>query len=142
MKSWISGFMAGEGSFYITRRGKYARPRFCLNLDASDISILYEMRAELDNIGTIHAYKRTTTLRKNSPTAYWHIGSKQDLQRLVTHLDEYPLRAIKEEDYLLWRKAVVIYVVDKPNYDNIAYIKSELAELRQTRRDAAVQSIR
>lgn len=137
MKDWISGFIAGEGSFFITRQGKYVRPRFCLNLDASDTIIIHKMRNELDGIGTVHSYLRDTNLRKNSPTVYWHISSKQDLLRLVKHLDEYSLRSIKAEDYVVWRKAVIEYIKDKPKYDTIAHFKKELTVLRNKRRSTA-----
>ena len=40
----------------------------------------------------------------------WYVTSKRDLARLVAYFDQFPLRAKKARDYVLWREAVAIYL--------------------------------
>lgn len=139
---WLAGFIDGEGSLNIAPRGQ---PRFSLKLRDDDTSLIQDIHIFL-GVGTVHKSKCCPpTSKYYSPNANPQIrldviGS--DNKKLVSLLDEFPLRSKKSRDYVIWKKAVEIYsgslfnrwsdaALKKKRYDELMLLKLELENIRK-----------
>jgi hypothetical protein len=104
---WVwSGLIDGEGSFTIivdknkTRKlGWRVQLKFQLGLHIRDLNLLYLLREYLGGIGSIH-------LARNREMANYSIDSIEDLNKLISHFEKYPLLTQKAADLLLFKQAV------------------------------------
>lgn len=106
---WLAGFIAGEGCFRIHKGkgGGYYATHFTLKLRDDDTSVLQGI---VDTTGIGHL-KPDTNRSGNSHTAMvWTVQSKAECLKLVALLDQFPLRAKKARDYVVWREAVEFWV--------------------------------
>nr|YP_010424038.1 hypothetical protein NQV51_mgp17 [Aspergillus sclerotioniger]USH57637.1 hypothetical protein [Aspergillus sclerotioniger] len=109
-----SGLIDGEGSFTIVivkskvRKlvpspmrgdGWRAELKFQIGLHTKDLNVLYLLQQYLDGVGSIH-------LASNRNIVNYSIDSIGGLNKLVSHLDKYPLLTQKSADFLLFKKAV------------------------------------
>lgn len=109
---WLAGFIAGEGCFRIHKGkgGGYYATHFTLKLRNDERPILEEIVART-GIGHL---KADDTCRGNAqPTLVWTVQSKAECLKLVTLLDQFPIRARKARDYAIWREAVHFWVNQK-----------------------------
>ena len=102
----LSGLIDGEGSFSIivdinrTRLlGWRVQLKFQLGLHTKDLNLLYLLQEYLGGIGSIH-------LARNRDIVNYSIDSIKDLNKLVIHLEKYPLLTQKAADFLLFKQAV------------------------------------
>ena len=103
-----SGLIDGEGSFSIIvdkvqsrKLGWRVQLKFQLGLHTKDYNLLYLLKKYLGNIGSIH-------LSKNREIANYSIDSIKDLNKLIIHLDNYPLLTQKAADLILFKQAMVL----------------------------------
>ncbi|CBX89987.1 hypothetical protein LEMA_P124050.1 [Plenodomus lingam JN3] len=68
-------------------------------LHTKDLNLLCLLQQYLGGIGSIH-------LASNRDVVNYSIDSTKDLNKLITHLEEYPLLTQKASDFLLFKKAV------------------------------------
>lgn len=101
-----SGLIDGEGSFSIIVDRNKARKlgwrvqlKFQIGLNSKDLNLLYLLQQHLGGIGSIH-------LARNRDIVNYSIDSIQDLNKLIFHLEKYPLLTQKAADFLLFKKAV------------------------------------
>ena len=101
-----SGLIDGEGSFGITidrnktrKLGWRAQLKFQIGLHTKDLNLLYLLQQYLGGIGSIH-------LAKNREIVNYSIDSIEDLNKLIIHLEKYPLLTQKAADFLLFKQAV------------------------------------
>lgn len=101
-----SGLIDGEGSFSIivdrnkTRKlGLRAQLKFQIGLHTKDLNLLYLLQQHLGGIGSIY-------LARNRDIVNYSIDSIEDLNKLIIHLEKYPLLTQKAADFLLFKKAV------------------------------------
>ena len=101
-----SGLIDGEGSFSIivdvnkTRiLGWRVQLKFQLGLHTKDLNLLYMLQQYLGGIGSIH-------LARNREIVNYSIDSIKDLNKLIIHLEKYPLLTQKAADFLLFKQAV------------------------------------
>ena len=107
-----SGLIDGEGSFSIivdrnkTRKlGWRVQIKFQIGLHTKDLNLLYLLQQYLGGIGSIH-------LAQSREIVNYSIDSIEDLNKLILHLEKYPLLSKKAADFLLF-KQVVKLVNDK-----------------------------
>ena len=101
-----SGLIDGEGSFSIivdknkTRKlGLRVQLKFQIGLHTKDLNILNLLQEYLGGLGSIH-------LAKNREIVNYSIDSIEDLNKLVIHLEKYPLLTQKLGDFLLFKQAI------------------------------------
>lgn len=101
-----SGLIDGEGSFSIIvdknkmrKLGWRVQLKFQIGLDTKDLNLLYLLQQYLGSIGFIH-------LARNREIVNYSIDSIEDLNKLILHLEKYPLLTQKVADFLLFKKAV------------------------------------
>jgi hypothetical protein len=73
--------------------------KFQIGLDTKDLNLLYLLQQHLGGIGSIH-------LARNRDIVNYSIDSIEDLNKLIFHLEKYPLLTQKAADFLLFKKAV------------------------------------
>jgi hypothetical protein len=136
---WFAGFADGEGNFDVrpAANGRSYTCRFAIGLRADDLPILEEI-VRMTGLGSIRLQDGGAGEQKRQ--ARWSVERKEHLARLVEIFDRFPLRAKKARDYVLWRRAVVLWlgVRSRRRHDwfEIAAIS---AELRAQRRFAPVE---
>lgn len=101
-----SGLIDGEGSFGITvdrnktrKLGWRALLKFQIGLHTKDLYLLYLLQQYLGGIGSIH-------LAQKREIVNYSIDSIEDLNKLIIHLEKYPLLTQKAADFLLFKQAV------------------------------------
>jgi hypothetical protein len=101
-----SGLIDGEGSFSIivdknkTRKlGWRVQLKFQIGLHTKDLNLLYLLQEYLGGIGSIH-------LLRNREIVNYSIDSIENLNKLVSHFDKYPLLTQKAADLLLFKQAM------------------------------------
>lgn len=101
-----SGLIDGEGSFSIivdtskTRiLGWRVQLKFQIGLHTKDLNLLYQLQHYLGDVGSIH-------LARNRHIAHYSIDSYKDLNKLIIHLEKYPLLTQKAADFILFKQAV------------------------------------
>lgn len=104
-----SGLIDGEGSFTIVidknkarKLGWRAQLKFQIGLHKKDLNILCLLQQYLGGIGSIHS-------TSNRDVVNYSIDSIKDLDKLIIHLEKYPLLTQKAADFILFKKAVGLF---------------------------------
>lgn len=103
--AWFAGFADGEACFVIARRTERSggfSVRFQLTLRVDDIAVLERLNETFG--GTL----RVRPHPQGRPQAHWIVCAKRDLAKLVDYFEDFPLRAKKAKDCLIWCRAVRI----------------------------------
>ena len=104
---WLSGFVAGEGCFYLgwARLKTYPRPKaiFTIQLRADDIEILQQIRSYFGCGKPIRVNKR----KASKPVSAYSVNTNADAYNIICpHFTKFPLLAKKQHDFLIWKEAV------------------------------------
>ena len=101
-----SGLIDGEGSFsIIVDKNKTRQPnwrvqlKFQIGLHTKDLNLLILLQQHLGGIGSIHLAQKRNIVN-------YSIDSIGDLNKLILHLEKYPLLTQKAVDFLLFKQAV------------------------------------
>jgi hypothetical protein len=118
LEPWfVTGFVEGEGAFTFSRSGRQLALYFALKRPAADRSLLEEIQAFFGGAGRLYAV--------GEGTVYYRVCRREELARVVTHFDRYPLRGEKAEAYRIWREMVALkQAFRRPEREKLA----ELAE--------------
>lgn len=110
--NWLSGLVDGEGCFVLgwnepsrDRTTRVPLARFSIQLRADDYRILEAIKS-FWGCGTTHL---RTKVSQRSPAYAYIVSSKSSLHNiLVPHFEKYPLRAKKQRDFVIWKRAVAL----------------------------------
>ena len=101
-----SGLIDGEGSFSVIvdrnkkrKLGWRVQIKFQIGLHTKDLNLLYLLQQYLSGIGSIH-------LALNQEIVNYSIDSIEDLNKLIVHLEKYPLLSQKAADFFLFKQVV------------------------------------
>lgn len=110
---FISGFVAGEGTFTKTKRPSgTTRYRFCIQLARDDSDIIYDMQ-EVFECGSVNEYGPRRSNEKGS-VSYQINGFGQIFNRVIPFFDEYGFySARKQRQYNSWRDSAMNEVQDR-----------------------------
>lgn len=112
--AWLSGFTDGEGCFRLK-----ADPRtvgnhlqlcaeFCIGLRADDVETLHLIRSYL-SCGRIYVDQRYYTAQQTAPKSTYRVSRTRELiERVIPHFDNFPLVAKKKRDFAIWREGVLL----------------------------------
>lgn len=104
---WISGFTAGDGSFYVNLRASISAV-YAFHLDIRDASVLHRI-AEHFGFGKVSTSSGKGIINDSS---HFKVGAIKDLTVLINHFDRYPLslhgEGMKHQDFLVWKAIVEI----------------------------------
>jgi hypothetical protein len=111
--NWISGFTDGEGCFTIsvirnptTRFGKQIFPEFVVTQSAKSLTALQNIK-KFFHCGSIVLNKRYDN--HNEDLYRYCVRSISDLQnRIIPFFDEFSLRTYKKNDFLIFKKVVLM----------------------------------
>lgn len=103
---WLSGFTDAEGCFTLRRTSERCITRFSIEMRSDDEPILKSIKAFLGDRGAITS--RQVRRQWNPQLAYAIGGIKDIYDVLVPQFDEFPLRAKKANDYMIWRRGAIL----------------------------------
>lgn len=141
-ENWFAGFAAGEGCFTITKRTDSGGivVGFQIKLRDDDAAILFECQRRFG--GTVVYIHEKNPKWGNQVT--WRVRDTQECVRLVGIFDKCPLRAKKQDDFLIWREAVLLRativkhlgnektkLANSPIWDKMAVLKQQLEQGRK-----------
>ena len=97
---WFTGFIDGEGNFYIgIRTDKSIYFNFTIKLHVDDLNALNFIESRL-NCGSVQILKKEST-------AYFRVGGVNQIRDILIPLfEKFPLNGIKYLDYLAFKKAI------------------------------------
>ena len=120
---WLVGFVEGDGSFSVSRNGKYVKYTFSIELSIEDIALLYKVKNLLGNVGG----SITQRTRKGITTARFKIEAKEQLKSVILPIFEtYPMLITKHYDFLFFKECLlknITYSKDIPYYERPAVIR-------------------
>ncbi len=126
---WFAGFTDGEGCFSIDKIRISYICKFTIALRVDDMPILEEIRARFQ-IGEVYHLKPRNQSRA---AAILRVARMDDVLKLVSILNRYPLRAKKRNDYIIWRDAVALWTGRRGHHAMTSRgphpVQSRLAEL-------------
>nr|QJQ35070.1 LAGLIDADG endonuclease [Fusarium acutatum] len=98
---FITGFTDAEGSFKVhleKNQDKWrVRPRFQIKLDIRDLSLLKEIKAYFNHIGSINIYNKECVYK---------VRSLNEVAIIISHFDKYILMSQKRADFDLFKLIV------------------------------------
>lgn len=105
---YITGFVDGEGCFSISifkdsRRltGWQVKPIFSISLHNRDLKLLEAIKRTF-NVGKIYKH--------GINSSQYRVSSLSNIQVIIKHFDQYPLRTQKQGDYILFKEAVNLII--------------------------------
>jgi len=119
--SWLSGIIDGEGCFRIQKPSKTSglglsksfAPVFTLSIRLDDRNIIDEIFRILETSKSLHIDSRTGDSNGPNANPAYKINIR-DLPclafRLIPILERYPLRSKKQNDFILFKQAVNIFL--------------------------------
>lgn len=133
-RSWIAGFIDGEGCLWIISNGSGSMVcGLTVELRGDDVAILRRIQAEL---GAGRVYVRKSPSR-TFEAAYWIVARKADALTLAEFFDTFPLQAKKRRDMEVWCRAVRLHqkvTRGRDNTETIRQIEECKALLEEGRR--------
>lgn len=103
---WVSGFTAGDGSFYVSTTSDEKRKRirafYQIGLDARDILILQKIQSFFKNIGQIKHDSRNNNY-------IYQVARISDLVNVILpHFINYPLQGDNSRKNLIWADIITL----------------------------------
>ncbi len=128
---WLAGFTDGEGHFgiYENGNGKKTLPRaeFRIKLRQDDEPILKLIQKNL-GVGKIYPAR----YKQHHNQAAYTVTRRRDLLRIIQLFDKYPLKSKKQQDYAIWRQAVVeLNKPIPPKKEHLLTLADQLRDVRK-----------
>ena len=107
--AFLGGFIAGEGSFVVSRR----RFGFYVRVAARDAPVLEALKSAL-GIGSI-SYAEPRDPRWQPQAAFAATGRRQNIEVTVPFMERWlPSHTHKYSQYVVWRDALIADVASRP----------------------------
>lgn len=107
---WVNGFIAGDGSFYIsTKKNEYYlfTPFLSITLLIRDKLLIEKIQEFFSGIGSVY-------IEKNKLTVQWKVFKLDQILTIVNHFEKYPLLGFKLYNYNIWLK--IVNIINKKNH--------------------------
>lgn len=99
------------------------QPRFLVLLRADDLAVLETLQRRFG--GTL-AFRPAVEGNPSRPRWQWTVSSGVDMAALVAYFDRFPLRAKKQRDYAVWRRAIGVYLEQGGRAPELAQLREAL----------------
>lgn len=104
--AWLSGFVAGEGSFSLTMRRDCPRAAFNMQLRSDDAAVLHLIQSYW-MCGGVYLINRKDDGRIRNQAVSLTVYKHEHLETiLIPHFEMFPLFAKKARDFDWWKKGV------------------------------------
>ncbi len=104
--AWLSGFVAGEGTFILSMRKKAPRASFAIVLRCDDAEILHLIQSYWQ-CGSIYTIRRKKNAHLHKPEVKIEVFRHDQLENvLIPHFERFPLFAKKRRDFEIWKEGV------------------------------------
>lgn len=141
---WLAGIADGEGSFCVRRSARkdgYVewQPSFTIGLRADDEDILRQCR-EFAGAGRLKYYSERTSSRgiRSRPRIDWECRTHGDCMKIVRLFEQYPLRAKKRKDFIVWAEIVRYLLATRGSRDggrrDVSVVEAMVLRLREGRK--------
>ena len=121
---YITGLCEGEGSFTFSRSGRHIGLYFAVKLTKADEKLLYGIY-EFFGVGKIYNVKPLIPGKFSGYTkasVYYRITKTSELESVIMHFDQYPLKGEKAKRYRIWKE---LFLLKKKNFKRIKWKKEE-----------------
>jgi len=108
---YVTGFVEGEGCFTYSRSGPRLALYFAIKLTGADAELLRAFQEFFRGIGRIYRVAPRTPRHRSGFTkaaAYYRVCRCDELVKVVSHFDAYPLHGAKTSSYRIWRQMVLL----------------------------------
>ena len=104
--NWISGFIEGDGSFYITLNSKsrYVYLRMAIHLHIREEFLLIKIQQYFGGLGSIYTHKGNNSVELK-------VFKRSDLISVMTRLDPYLLMGFRSHGFSIWKE--IFYLVEE-----------------------------
>jgi len=137
-KSWLSGFIDGEGCFacvisYKRIKDKeylHFNPMFVISLRSDDVEAIEKIQQYLGGkISFVQIDKEN-----QGDQVRLSIQGCYNCQKVINHIDKYPLIAKKRNDYIIWKKIIRLLKAKEHLKGNRQYILNLIEHLRNSKK--------
>lgn len=132
--AWFSGLIDGEGCFLID---KNLQCKFRISM-RNDDSPMLKMIADKLGFGYYRQIQRAayyTGGNWHKPTSAYAVTSVRECKLLVQLLDEHPLKSKKQNDYKVWRQAVLeaerLFQIKRADRTLLSRLREEIKIVRK-----------
>jgi hypothetical protein len=114
MDPWyVTGLVEGAGSFTYSRTDRNIVPYFALKLGREASRMLEEVQAYFGGLGRVysvpaHPLPPVDRRRSLGRSHYFRVTRVDELDRVIQHFDDYPLKGPKAGAYAVWRELVAL----------------------------------
>ena len=109
---YLTGVVEFAGSFTYSRTDRNVVPYFAIKLAEDEAGLLEEIRTYFGGVGRIYVLgsKRLGQAPPDGRTGsrYYRVTRVQDLDLVVSHFEEFPLRGRKASLFVAWREIVLL----------------------------------
>jgi hypothetical protein len=117
---WISGFIEGDGSFFITIRATTNQvvPVISVGLNIREKPLLIKIQQFFGGIGSVYT-------NESKKVVEWKISRLSHLNSVIPHFNSYPLIELKSYNFIIWREIIsLIEIKAHHTPEGLAKIKS------------------
>jgi LAGLIDADG endonuclease len=106
---WVSGFMDGDGSFFISIRPlkNQVVAVVSVGLHIREMPLLIKIKEFFSNIGSIYVSGVALGAHKKN-VVEWKVSKLSNLKLIITHFDSYPLMGLKSYNFIIWKEIVLL----------------------------------
>ncbi len=126
----MTGFLQAEGTFTFSRNGRSLNLVFGVKRQTPDEPLLRELRSFFGGIGRIYEVggQQVSTGYPRSQRLF-RVTRRDELPRIVAHLEAYPLRGRRAATFALWREMVQLKLARfrRPDVDRLEQLAQALS---------------
>jgi hypothetical protein len=130
---FLTGFAERESSFTYSRSRRGLALYFALRSRAADAPLLQRIQTFLGGAGRIYSRRRRaseTGGSASSASAYFRVTRIDELMRVVSHFDLYPMQGTKRTSFEVWREMVLLKAgPESADADQMNLLAAQLSSL-------------
>lgn len=112
--NWITGFIEGDGSFYIVinKKVKHVAPFLSIGLDAREKLLVKKIQSYFEGKGKIYLHTPANRIKE---VVEWKVYNVSDLITISSHFSLYSLMGkVKSKKFVIWKE--ILHLVENKTY--------------------------